>query len=88
VPHHKSASKRLRQGEVRRQRNVHFRSTMRSAIKQVRQALDKGDVDGAQKFLAEATQIIDATRNKGVIHARTASRKISRLTRAVNTKLS
>jgi len=88
VPHHKSASKRLRQGEVRRQRNVHFRSTMRSAIKRVRAALDKDDVDAARTALAEATQIIDSTRSRGVIHARNASRKISRLTRAVNAKSS
>ncbi len=88
MPHHKSASKRLRQGEVRRQRNVHFRSTMRSAIKRVRAALDKDDVDAARTALAEATQIIDSTRSRGVIHARNASRKISRLTRAVNAKSS
>jgi len=88
VPHHKSASKRLRQAEVRRQRNVHFRSNMRTAIKKVRAALDAGDVPKAQTLLAEATQIIDTTRSHGVIHARTASRKIGRLTRAVNAKTS
>ncbi len=88
MPHHKSASKRLRQADVRRERNVHFRSTMRSAIKKVRVALETGNVTEAQTLLAEATQIIDSTRSRGVIHARTASRKISRLTRAVNSRAS
>ena len=86
MPHHKSAAKRLRQAEVRRQHNVHFRSQMRSAIKRVRTALEAGDVEGAQTHLGEATRIIDTTRAKGVIHAHDASRKISRLTRAVRAK--
>jgi len=84
VPHHKSAIKRLRQGEVRRQRNVHYRSRMRTAIKKVREAIAAEDKDNARKLLAEATRLVDATRTKGVIHRRTASRTISRLTRAVN----
>jgi len=86
VPHHKSTMKRLRQSEVRRQRNVHFRSRMRTAIKKVREALEKDDVEAAKTALADATKIIDSTRSRGVIHAKTASRTISRLTRAVNAK--
>ena len=84
MPHHKSAIKRLRQGEIRRQRNVHYRSRMRTAIKKVREAIAAEDVDNAKKALAEATRIVDATQSKGVVHRRTASRTIGRLTRAVN----
>jgi len=83
VPHHKSAIKRLRQTETRTARNVHYRSRMRTAIKKVRQALDANEIDEARQALAEATKIIDSSRSKGVIHRRTASRTISRLTRAV-----
>ena len=84
VPHHKSASKRLRQTETRKDRNVHFRTRMRTAIKKVRSALETNDTDKAREALAEATKVIDATCSKGVIHRRTAARNISRLTRAVN----
>ena len=84
VPHHKSAFKRLRQTETRRQRNIHYRSRMRSAIKKVRTALEANDVAAAQTALVEATKIIDSTQSKGVIHRRNASRTISRLTRAVS----
>ena len=83
MPHHKSASKRLRQTGKRTLRNVHFRSRMRTAIKKVRQALEANEVEKAQQALVEATKIIDSSRTKGVIHRRTASRTISRLTRAV-----
>ncbi len=84
MPHHKSAFKRLRQTETRRQRNIHYRSRMRSAIKKVRTALEANDVAAAQTALVEATKIIDSTQSKGVIHRRNASRTISRLTRAVS----
>jgi len=56
---------------------------MRTAIKKVRQALEANEVEKAQKALVDATKIIDSSRSKGVIHRRTASRTISRLTRAV-----
>ncbi len=84
MPHHKSAWKRLRQTEVRRQRNVHIRTRMRTVIKKVRAAIEAQDVERAEALLKDAISIIDKTRTKGVIHARTASRKVGRLTRAVN----
>lgn len=83
MPHHKSASKRLRQCETRTKRNIHYRSRMRTAIKKVRQALEANEVEKAQQALVVATKVIDSSRTKGVIHRRTASRTISRLTRAV-----
>jgi small subunit ribosomal protein S20 len=84
VPHHKSAWKRLRQTDVRRQRNTHIRTRMRGAIKKLREAVGQHDTERAQALLKEAISIIDKTRTKGVIHARTASRKVGRLTRAVS----
>lgn len=88
MPHHKSTAKRLRQSEKLRQRNVHFKSEMRTAVKKVHQALDSDDTSAAQDELCKAVKIIDSNRSKGIIHARTASRKVSRLTRAVNAKSS
>ena len=53
-------------------------STMRTAVKAVRQATDKGTAAAA---LAKAISTIDRTARKGVIHANKAARYKSRLTR-------
>ncbi len=81
---HKSALKRQKQNEKRRLRNVHVRSTLKGLVKKVRSAVDGKDIDKARTALAEAIPAIDKAKSKGVIHKRTASRKISRLTKQVN----
>jgi small subunit ribosomal protein S20 len=85
VANHKSAAKRNRQNAVRKARNTHVRTTMRNLVKQVREAVTAGDKDAAQAALAKAIPYIDKTSTKGVIHKATASRKISRLVKPVNT---
>jgi len=85
VANHKSADKRNKQNAIRNARNTHYRSTMRTLVKQVRVAVAEGDKDTAQAALIKALPYIDKTSTKGVIHKSTASRKISRLTRLVNT---
>lgn len=80
----KSAGKASRRAEDRRQRNMHFKRTMRSKVKAVREAVAASDTANAKTLLADAVQCIDHTASKGVIHQRTASRTIARLTRAVN----
>ncbi|MEE4253164.1 MAG: 30S ribosomal protein S20 [Desulfuromusa sp.] len=85
MANHKSAAKRNRQSEVRKARNTHIRSTMRNLVKQVREAVIAGDKEAAQAFLDKAIPYISKTSTKGVIHKATASRKISRLTKLVNT---
>ncbi len=80
----KSAKKRMVQALVRRDRNRALTSTMRTAVKKVRTAIDSGDAEAAKASLPMALSIIDATASKGVIHANSAARTKSRLTRAVN----
>ncbi len=84
MANHKSAEKRNRQNAVRNARNTHIRSTMRTFVKQVRDAVAGGDADAAKNALERAIPFIDKAATKGVIHKATASRKISRLTRLVN----
>jgi small subunit ribosomal protein S20 len=79
----KSAEKRMRQSAERNERNRAARSTMRTAIKKVRGALDKGDAAAAQAALPTAVQVIDRSAKKGVVHRNTAARTKSRLTKAV-----
>ena len=81
---HKSALKRQKQDEKRKQRNVHIRSTLKTLIKRVRLAVEAKDIDKARTALAEAIPAIDKAKSKGVIHRNTASRKASRLTKLVN----
>jgi small subunit ribosomal protein S20 len=85
LANHKSAIKRNRQAAVRNARNTHIRSTMRTFVKQVRSAVAAGNHDEAQTALVRAIPYIDKAATKGVIHKATASRKISRLTKLVNT---
>lgn len=84
MANHKSAAKRNRQSAIRNDRNTHIRSTMRTLVKQVREAAAAGEKDVAAAALEKAIPYIDKTSTKGVIHKATASRKISRLTKLVN----
>ena len=81
---HLSAIKRSRQNEKKRFRNLHVKTTVKSAIKRVRMAIEKKDVDGAKKALLETIPLIQKARSKGVYHKNNSARKISRLTREVN----
>lgn len=84
MANHKSALKRNRQNKVRNARNTHIRTTMRNYVKKVRLAVSAGDKENANEFLAKAVPYIDKASAKGVIHKATASRKISRLNKLVN----
>ncbi|OGP55025.1 MAG: 30S ribosomal protein S20, partial [Deltaproteobacteria bacterium RBG_13_52_11b] len=55
---HLSAIKRARQNQKRRIRNVHVESTVKSAVKRVRAALEKKDVDEARNALFKAIPLI------------------------------
>ena len=79
MANHKSALKRARQNENRRLRNKSVKTRVKSVVKAVRTA----DADAAAK-LDEAKSVIDKAAKRGVIHKRTAARKISRLAKHVN----
>ena len=79
----KSAEKRNRQNTVRRERNRAARSTMRTAVKNVRKSVEAGEVEAAKALLPDAVKTIDVTAQKGVIHRNTAARYKSRLVSAV-----
>ena len=77
----KSARKATRKIARRTEVNKSRRSRMRTAVREVETALAAGDKSGAQKALKAAEpQLVRAAR-KGVLHKKTASRKISRLTK-------
>lgn len=85
MANHKSALKRIKQNDKRNARNKHVRSTLRTFIKNVREAVAAKDPATAQEALVAAIPIIDSAASKGVIHRSNASRNVSRLTKLVNT---
>jgi small subunit ribosomal protein S20 len=84
LANHASALKRARQNELRRMRNKAYRTKVRGAIKTVRQALEAKDQEAARAALKQAEPVIDKAASKGVLPKKTASRKISRLTKQIN----
>jgi small subunit ribosomal protein S20 len=85
LANHKSALKRNRQSLIRRERNKMNRSRVKTAIKKVDAAMEvEGSAEKAQEALIAAVPVIERAAVKGAFHKKTASRKISRLTRKVN----
>ncbi len=83
MAHHASAKKRIRQRIKRRDRNRLILSTVRTNIKSLRRAIDTGEREEAESLLPEAVNGLNKAVTKGCMHWRTASRSISRLTKAV-----
>lgn len=79
-----SAKKRARQAIVRRDRNQQMKSAIRKLEKKVRQAIAAKDQDGAATMIRQYESAIDKAASKGKYHTKTASRKVSRLTIAMN----
>ena len=84
MPIIKSAIKRMKQSEVRRQRNRKVKSQLKSAVKQFIHSLEGNETQEAQRSYATATRVIDKAAAKGVLHKKTAARKKSRLARRLN----
>lgn len=83
MANHASAKKRIRQTAKRTARNKHIRTTVRTYVKRVREAIATGDAAQAQTALKVATRGIDMAVSKGIYHRKTGSRYISRLSTQV-----
>ena len=73
------ARKRARQADKSRAHNAAQRSNMRTAIKNVVYAIEKGDKEAAQAAYKICAPTVDKMSNKGIIHANKAARHKSRL---------
>ncbi len=80
----KSAKKRILVTETRTARNKAIRSKVKTSIKKVTAAIEANDKAAAQAALVAATAEINKAASKGIYHKNNSSRKISRLTKAVN----
>lgn len=81
---HKSAEKRDRQSEKRQLQNAAIKSRIKTEMKDVIVAVAKKNKDDAVKALSKAAPSIAKAASKGAFHKKTASRRISRLTKKVN----
>ena len=84
MANHKSALKRVRQNEKRKEINRSNRSKLRTSIKKVRAAVTSNDKAVSSEQLLSTVSLIDKAVNKGIIHRNTAARHKSRLTKHVN----
>lgn len=79
----KSAKKRILVTQVKTERNKAIRSKVKTYVKKVQAAVEAGDKAVAEEALKAAISEIEKAASKGVYHDNTASRKVSRLSKAV-----
>ncbi len=73
----KSQIKRIKQNERRRLRNKSVRSSLRTAIRNFRDAAESGDTAKAQDLARSAGRLLDKAASKGVLHKNQAANKKS-----------
>lgn len=88
MAHTKSARKRIRQDAKRHLRNQSVKTRVRSLTKKFRASLNESDAEMITQALQETVRELNKAATKGIMHHKTASRKISRLNKAANKKLS
>lgn len=84
MANHPSAEKRNRQRITRTDRNRAVSSAVRTLVKRVRTAIHAKDKAAAATALKAATVALDKAATKGAVHAKAASRMISRLSAHVH----
>ena len=80
----KSAKKRILVTRTKTDRNKAIRSGVKTAIKKVYAAIESGDKAAATEELKNATKVIEMAASKGIYHKNNASRKVARISKAVN----
>lgn len=81
----KSAKKRILVNKTKADRNKSIKSAVKTSIKKVEAAVTAKDKEAAAAALQNAISTIDKAASKGVYHKNNAARKVSRLSKAVNT---
>jgi small subunit ribosomal protein S20 len=84
MPITKQAIKRVKQAKVKHDRNRHYLSRMKSMIKLVLGYIKKGEGENANKILSQVVSSIDTAAKKNIIHKNNASRKKSKIQKALS----
>ncbi|WP_042367960.1 MULTISPECIES: 30S ribosomal protein S20 [Streptacidiphilus] len=80
----KSQIKRIKTNEKARQRNKAVKSSLKTAIRKTREAVEAGDFAKADELARAASRELDKAVSKGVIHKNQAANKKSALATKVD----
>ena len=80
----KSGIKRNRQNAKRRARNTDIKSGIKTQLKKFHAAVESKDPESARQVLQETESKLRKAGSKGVLHKKTVSRKVSRLSKMVS----
>jgi len=81
---HKSAEKRARQNKQKQLYNRAIKSSMKTRVKNLLITLEGKNKETVHAQLKSVISSISKAASKGIVHKKTASRKVSRLTKRVN----
>ena len=87
MPNIKQQEKRMRQAEKRRIRNKSRKTEIKTYIKHFETALQRGDRDESEEYLAKSIKALDKAASDGVIHKNNAANRKSRLMAKYNQAL-
>lgn len=85
MPTHRAAYKALRSDVKKRERNTVFMSELKTRAKKLEHLIAEKNKDEAKKYFDTLAVKYMKAASKGIIHKKTASRKISRLAKKINT---
>ena len=85
MANHKSAKKRILRNESKSKINSSRISRVRTFIKKIEKEIDNKDIDKANLLFKETMPEIHRSVSKGLIHKKTAARKLSRLSKKIKT---
>lgn len=79
-----SAEKRVRQAEKNHSKNIAAKSALKTVSKKLAKVVSEKNAEAASGTLKEAVKAYSKAASKGILHKKTASRKISRLAKMAN----
>jgi small subunit ribosomal protein S20 len=80
----KSQIKRVKTNEKRRMRNKSVRSSVRTAVRKFREAVEAGNTEDAATLQRAASRALDKAASKGVIHRNQAANRKSAMAKRIN----
>ena len=84
MPNTKSAIRRTKKTKIQSSVNKLRKSKYKSAVKQMTIHLESGKIEEAKKFLPKFYSQLMKVAKTGAVSKKTASRKISRITKKIN----
>lgn len=85
MANHKSAEKRIRQTKKRTERNRFYKTRIKNLTRAVKEAVESGDQAAAAVALKNVNKSFHSYASKGILTKNTVARRVSRLSKLVNT---